>query len=84
MRLKELGELEGRAERAEKVAETQGAERDTRGNRDAEGNGLPEGKPKIYQVERETNGNGLAGSERPWLMPHIRVKIISKRKGNGK
>ena len=83
VRVKELGELDDQLE-------SNGHNREgTAHNSRSQDKGhagafarLSDGRAEPQQEERGQNGN--EGSERSWLLPHIRVKIVDKRKGNGK
>lgn len=82
VRLKELGEVEDKPLYDSK-SEDKKKEKKSREREATEAQALLSNRLKEQQLEdREANGNGA--SERPWLAPHIRVKIIDKRKSHGK
>lgn len=83
VRLKELGELDEQpSESRDKKVSENGKHRDRQG-----GKAERDGKSTTYRdapklEERRQEGN--EGGEKPWLRPHIRVKIIDKQKESGK
>lgn len=83
VRLKDLGELDDKPT-ADDVPKSAGnghhkSKSTDRAERDIQGSNA--GAAQQGQ-DRDRAGNG--GEEPPWLMPHIRVKIIDKMKANGK
>ena len=83
VRLKELGETEDKPKYESQPDERK---KDKKRSRDKErvdaAESLSEKVREQYLEDREPQGNGA--SERPWLAPHIKVKIIDKRKSQGK
>ena len=83
VRLKELGEPEDTPKHTSQSDERSKDKKNSRKEDLADpAVSLPD-KKWVQQLEdREAPGNGI--SEKPWLAPHIRVKIIDKRKSHGK
>ena len=83
VRLKELGEVEDKPMYDSKSEDRKKEKKKSREREGTEGQASLSNRLREQQLEdREANGNGA--SERPWLAPHIRVKIIDKRMSHGK
>ena len=83
VRLKELGEIEDKPKYDSQPDEQKQVKKISRAGESADSAAPLSDKFREQQLDdRQAHGNET--SQRPWLAPHIRVKVIDKRKSHGK